>query len=57
MEHGLFKLHEPILFGGAALTFHFYDLLYEKANRIIDDLDFYVFDPQAYEDFKSKRKI
>jgi len=57
MEHGLFKLHEPILFGGAALTFHFYDILYEKANRLIEDLDFYVTDFQTYEDFRTKRKI
>jgi hypothetical protein len=57
MGHGCFKKHQPILFGGAALTFHYYDKLNETANRLIDDLDFYVTDYQVYKDFKNRRKI
>lgn len=57
MEHGLFIKHQPILFGGAALTLHYFDKLYEHGNRLIDDLDFFVVDFNAYKEFKEMREI
>ncbi len=44
MDHPLFKKHMPVLFGGAALTFHYYNVSEQYSNRVMDDLDFFVID-------------
>ena len=57
MGHGLFKKHDPILFGGAALSMHHYKSKSFEWNREVDDLDFFVTDENAYKEFAVKRRI
>jgi hypothetical protein len=58
MNHGLFKIFRPVLYGGGALTLLFHRKVHGMAsNRIIDDLDFYITDKDDYYKIKGMRKI
>ena len=58
MQHELFAKHRPILFGGGALSFHHRSMNCKNIwNRDIDDLDFYVTDKNAFDEFTAKRFI